>query len=113
MRRRHKPESPSARGARFELLAAASCMQEGWVCFRNLSPVDCSDLLIKKQNTILRVQVRSTVDQWSEALKGNDVLIVVSVNNLAPRFYTNQPRAKWLRLFDAIEVLRKKRTRKR
>jgi hypothetical protein len=112
MRRRNKPESPSDRGARFELLAAAACMQEAFTVFRNQSPVGKSDLLVQKNSVILRVQVRSTVDQWSEALKGNDVLIVVSVNNLTPRFYTNQPRAKWLGLFDAIEVLRKKKSKK-
>lgn len=108
MRRRDKPEPPSARGARFELLAAAALMEQGWTAYLNCAPVGTSDLLAQKANHILRIQVRSTVDSWKEALRGNDLLMVVSVTNLAPRYYTNQPRAKWLSLFESIKILRKK-----
>jgi len=114
MRRRiDNPESPNQRGARLELIAAAALMAEGFIVYRNLSS-EGPDLIAQKRlggtSVLLRIEVKSTRDYWRSVLKTNDVLIVVQPSNLVPRIYTSQrnANARWLSLFESIEVIRKK-----
>jgi Holliday junction resolvase-like predicted endonuclease len=100
-----RKEAPSARGARYEIVAAASLMASGWTVFRSLSPVGGTDLIIQRRKTLLRVQVRSAMTL--SALRGNDVLAVVSADG-SVRYYVKH-RHKWTAKLPPCELLRRKK----
>jgi len=105
-----KSESPSAKGARLELTVAIDLMRQKWEVFRAMSPVGKTDLCIIKRNALLRVQVKSTTNDWERSLCGNNVLAVVS-NNGPVRYFAKRKFASMI-LFESIEILRQHRRKK-
>ena len=101
-------EAPSARGARFEILIAADLMRQGWTVFRSLSPIGRTDLIALKHNALIKIQCRSTLNSWSKAFDGNDVLAVVDAGGGPVRYYFKQ-HSKARRLFETSEVLKRKK----
>jgi Holliday junction resolvase len=81
-----RKESPSARGARFEILIAGDLMRQGWQVFRALSPVGRTDLIAIKKNILIKIQCRSTTDRWNQSLEVNDVLAVVNADGGPVRY---------------------------
>jgi hypothetical protein len=59
-----------------------------------------------KRNTLLRVQVKSTVNDWERSLRGNNVLAVV---NQGPVRYFCKRKFAAMSLFESIEVLKQRR----
>lgn len=103
-----RPEAPSARGARFEIIIAADLMRQGWTVFRSLSPIGRTDLIALKHTALIKIQCRSTLNSWSEAFNGNDVLAVVDAGGGPVRYYFKQ-HSKARRLFETSEVLKRKK----
>src|SRR6266849_5250501 len=102
-----KSESPSAKGARLELIVCVDLMRQGWETFRAMSPVGITDVVCIKRNCVLRVQVKSTTNSWGASLRGNNVLAVVS-NNGPVRYFCKRRFASMV-LFESIEVLKPQR----
>lgn len=103
-----KREAPSARGARFEIIIAADLMRQGWTVFRSLSPIGKTDLIALKQNALVRIQCRSTLNSWRSALDGNDVLAVIDAGGGPVRYYFKRPIAA-MRLLEVAQVLDRKK----
>jgi Holliday junction resolvase len=103
-----KREAPSARGARFEIIIAADLMRQGWTVFRSLSPIGRTDLIALKQNALVKIQCRSTLNSWHEAFNGNDILAVVDASGGPVRYYARR-RSNAVRLFETCEVLKRKK----
>jgi len=99
---------PSARGARFEILIAADLMRQGWIVFRSLSPIGKTDLIALKQNALIKIQCRSTLNSWQQAFDGNDVLAVVDAGGGPVRYFAKR-RSQAVRLFETCEVLKRKK----
>jgi Holliday junction resolvase len=102
-----KSESPSAKGARLEILCVADLMRQGWEVFRAMSPVGKTDLVAIKRNAVLRIQVKSTTADWGRSLRGNNLLAVVS-NNGPVRYFCKR-RFPSMSLFEAVEVLKRRK----
>lgn len=101
-----KSESPSAKGARLELTVAVDLMRQGWAVFRAMSPVGKTDLIIIKRNAVLRVQCKSTANDWERSLRGNNVLAVV---NQGPVRYFCKRKFAAMSLFESCEVLKRRK----
>lgn len=99
-------ESTSSCGARYELTVAVQLMAAGWHVFRALSPAGPTDLIIQKNGTLLRLQIKSKLGQWVKFLKSNDVLGVVYPDGRV-RFYVRHRNKNNLKL-KVCEVLRRK-----
>jgi hypothetical protein len=106
-----KSESPSAKGARLEILVCADLMRQRFEVFRAASPVGKTDVVCLKRNALLRVQVKSTLGNWESSLRGNNVLAVVA--NEGPVRYFCKRKFPSMILFESIEVLKSKRKKKR
>jgi len=103
-----KREAPSARGARFEIIIAADLMRQGWTVFRSLSPIGRTDLIALKQNALVKIQCKSTLNSWHDAFAGNDILAVVDAGGGPVRYYAKR-RSQAVRLFETCEVLKRKK----
>jgi Holliday junction resolvase len=103
-----KREAPSARGARFEIVIAADLMRQGWTVFRSLSPIGKTDLIALKQNALIKIQCRSTLNSWQQAFNGNDILAVVDASGGPVRYFAKR-RSQAVRLFETCEVLTKRK----
>ena len=104
-----KSESPSAKGARLELLVCTDLLRQGWTVYRNVAPVGRTDVCIIKRNSFLRVQIKSTTNDWERSLRGNTVLAVVS-NNGPVRYFCKRKFAS-MGLFESVEVLKRRKKR--
>jgi hypothetical protein len=104
-----KPESPSHIGARVELLVASDLLRQRFLVLRNVSADGVVDLVGIKRRAIFKIQVRTTTKDWQKALSQNNILAVVP-NNGPVRYFAarNSPS---LSLFEAVEVLRKRKKR--
>jgi Holliday junction resolvase len=102
-------EAPSARGARFEILIAADLMRQGWTVFRSLSPIGKTDLIALKQNSLVRIQCKSTLNSWTEAFNGNDILAVVDAHGGPVRYFAKR-RSQAVRLLETCEVLKRRKS---
>lgn len=105
-----KSESPSAKGARLEILVCADLMRQGWEVFRAISPVGKTDVCCLKRNALLKLQIKSTLGGWEKSLRGNNVLAVVA--NEGPVRYFCKRRFASMSLFESIEVLKQQRRKK-
>jgi len=75
--------SKGTKGAVNELRISANLMTLGWSVFRCLSPNSSVDLVALKGRTVLRVQVKSSLNGQFENLRqgANDLLGIVGQDN--------------------------------
>jgi hypothetical protein len=104
-----KPESPSHIGARTELVVSVDLLRQRFSVLRNVSADGPVDLVAIKRRAVFKVQVRTTLKSWDKALRDNNILAVVP-NNGPVRYFANR-NSPSLSLFEAVEILKKRKKR--
>jgi Holliday junction resolvase len=91
-------------GALNELRIAVNLLSLGWQVFRALSPNGPADLIAVKGRTILKVQVKSSLNgQYTNLRQGNnDLLAIVSAGEIRYRAKTR----KVARMFPSCGIAR-------
>jgi hypothetical protein len=97
-------------GAINELRVCVYMMSLGWSCFRAYSPNSSADILASKGRTILRVQVKSSLNgQWTNLRAGNNDLLAIVTDGEIRLRASNK---KTARLFPVCALVRKPKPRK-